>query len=234
VAGSLFATVMAAAPDAVCDRRLKPAAGQDGYALREDGRCEGFYERAIGSTSDLFLAALWEEPLAGSWPESLRLSWLADTNAPVRIVATALGPRDYYQMDAVADPRPGVYAWPTTLVRRSGLLPRDIGLVAFHDSAGRVYLPLTTSKSAKGPRTYRLILICGADLTEVSVEVRDAARASISGSQTYKPAMGFYPSSSPIRLQLPPVESGTHRVTLSAAGRRAGASGALVFVMYAP
>lgn len=48
-----------AAPDA-CDFRLKPAADRDGYSRRDDTRCEGFYQQAVGSASQLFLAALWD------------------------------------------------------------------------------------------------------------------------------------------------------------------------------
>src|SRR5205809_1854578 len=101
VAVSMLICTSRATAGPVCDPRLKPASGRDGYAQRTEDRCEGRYEQDVENSSQLVLAALWDAPLGDAWPDQVRINWTADALGPVRIVAIALGRRDYYQMDTV-------------------------------------------------------------------------------------------------------------------------------------
>ena len=165
--------------DDVCNPQLKPVAGHVGYAKRGDGRCEGSYQQNVEHPSQLFLAALWEASIGETWSDHVRFAWTPDVLGTLRIVAMALGPRDYYQMDALVDGARGSSIWSTDVVQGSGIRPRSFGAIAFHESPRRVYVPLSTGERRSGSRTYRTLLLSGADIATLSGEMRDDKTSSL-------------------------------------------------------
>lgn len=143
-----------------CDpARLDQAAEVDpsrAYGPRQ-GRCEGQYKRPYADDDDpreAFLVALFARPatfeIDGLKP--LAVSWPAIDVAvatSIHLTAQSKCPNVYYQMDAEV-PTDAGFTWPTEILARVGVAPKDLALLGWirptaDSPLPEVYVPLVIS-----------------------------------------------------------------------------------------
>ena len=209
-------THMPGAAATPCDPRFTPVSGRLGYSQREDGRCEGEYRQPVNSrVPELVVAALWDRALSGPWPAQVPLGWSAGRTEDVRLEINALGERDYYRVDHVVNT--ARYAWPTAVISKTRLAPRDVGIVAYHDGARRLYLPVITSNELASTRSFHILLFSSADITSLSLSAVTVDTGATVASKTYtSPSLGSYLANRAINLELPLLGTGRYHLTISA------------------
>jgi hypothetical protein len=167
-----------------CDPGLEqPKENPYGYRLRGD-RCEGIYVKQVASTTLLvasFTEAFGDYDLSSN--KDLVVEWKKLGNEQVRLRAQGLKRRLYYRMDTVRSPEAQTFSWPVGLLSALAIPREDIGVVGWtRYSAGKiekeVYLPLRISQQKNKSRlgTYTVVLLPGAELSEVYVSLATAGK----------------------------------------------------------
>jgi hypothetical protein len=162
------------------------------------------------------------------------LGWRTGRTEPVRIEVTALGERDYYRVDQVVVGS-SRYSWPTAIIAKTHLMPRDVGIVAYHEGPRRTYLPIMTESTSGSTGAYHLILFSSADVSELSLGVTRFETGETVTGKTYKsPTFGSFLANRAIDLELPVLDRGAYRVAISAVTPGTRAVGALVLDVQLP
>jgi hypothetical protein len=202
---------------------------------REDGRCEGEYRQLVNSrVAELVIAALWDRAPSGRWPAQVSLSWSTGRTEQVRIEVTALGERDYYRVDQIVVGSSN-YSWPTAIIAKTHLMPRDVGIVAYYEGPRRTYIPITTDRTSGSTGAYHLVLFSSADVSELSLGVTRSETGETVIGKTYKsPSIGSFLANRAIDLELPALGRGTYKVAISALTPGTRAVGALVLDVQLP
>ena len=241
-----------------CDPELETQPGDAlGYRLRGE-RCEGLYVQKVASTTLVlasFLArtglsssASWEgealnvewtvPPAGGNAPESARREAVAST----RLRAQGLRPRLYYRMDAERPAGAAAFTWPTDLLTRLRILPREVGLVAWTERTlggkpREVYLPLTVRSAGPGGGGYLLVLRPGRELSEVYLSLAPLDRDGLLGEflKDSEPlSYGYYPAGHGTEIELPALPAaGFYHLELGARFASGGVT-AIELVFYHP
>jgi hypothetical protein len=167
-----------------CDPNLEqPKENPYGYRLRGD-RCEGMYVKQVASTT--LLVASFTEAFGDydfSSNKDLVVEWKTLGNERVRLRAQGLKRKLYYRMDTVRSPEAQSFNWPVGLLAALAIPRQDIGVVGWtRYSAGtmekEVYLPLRINQKKDKNRvgTYTVVLLPGAELSEVYVSLATVGR----------------------------------------------------------
>jgi len=115
------------------------------YQEQSGGRCEGELRKPTGNSGDYLIASLASIPdfrIAGN--QTLRISWRNFPAGRIHIIARSLRDSYFYRMDAEQSSDAGHYDWPTNILVRTGLEPKEIGIVGFYvdEKSQTVFVPL--------------------------------------------------------------------------------------------
>jgi hypothetical protein len=194
---------------APCDPQLLQAVTNP-YAYRPRGdRCEGIYVQQVAGAS--LTVASWTQSFADydlASRQPLTLQWnQAPGAATVRLRANSLRRRLYYRMDAIASAGATSFTWPSELLVALGVASNDIGVTAtarlkFGDIERDVHLPLRIAQGNPGQASsYRLVVLPGAELSEVFVSLSLESNGRTSVVQRAEPLRhGYYPAGRPIEV----------------------------------
>jgi hypothetical protein len=156
MAVAALAMVVPAASATPCQKSLAPSpiAGRDGYFERDGGqRCEGIYVSAVAGES-VQLVSLSQGHLSYdlAHPSTLLITLAkpAPNLSGIHVRAVGIPERLYYQMDADM-PAGHPLVWPIQdVLLRQQIVSTDIGVFAFHASAGAttVFLPVSIAAAS--------------------------------------------------------------------------------------
>jgi hypothetical protein len=204
-------TVPAVFGQAYCQDSLISPHLPNGYQRRE-GRCEGFYEQELRGQYTLTLVSLTVSTRIGhsSTGSRVDLYWKPRTEGSLFLRAR---PCDYsvpYQMDTRVPVNFGVYSWPISQLRGSGLELGDFCFLAWtHTIQGRAYVPISVGGQPAALAPLYLKFSSGYDLD--AVYIRDRFKAETPRELTR--LLGFYPSDIPFAVHVPPLEPRGHLPT---------------------
>ena len=217
-------TARNAQDESPCDTEvLKLAVNQpNGYQPR-DGRCEGFYERPVATSTPLSLRSFMSAPPKnGVVPSSLMVSWAPSIGQPLQLKVQALKARVYFQVDARARGTDRSFNWPTGSLPPDTLQLSEIGLTAsYYDNGRKIYLPtqiLNTESDGDGTN-YRVVLWPEQGFKEVFVAVSQPRSGAepIEIQKKRELKKNFYPAGRAIPFSVPvPPNAGRYELIISA------------------
>lgn len=217
-------TARSSQDESPCDSEIMKLAVNklSGYQPR-DGRCEGFYERPVSTSTPLSLRSFMSSPpKGGGVPSSLTISWAPATGQQLQLKVQALKARVYFQMDVRAKGTDQSYNWPTGSLPSNTLQLSEIGLTAsYYDNGRKIFLPtqiLNTESEGDGTN-YRVVLWPEQGFKEVFVSVSQprpgAEPIEIQKKRELK--KNFYPAGRAIPFSVPvPPSSGRYELIISA------------------
>lgn len=220
-----------------CDPSLvQPPDNPLGYRLRGN-RCEGVYVKEVAGLSGLVVASFTEGPYSLEIPstKAVNVTWKSPGDSPIRLRAISLRRRLYYRMDTAQPSGSRSFQWPADLLASLQMTGPDLGIVGWTMHAiGRqmteVYVPLQVGAAAtsRPASRYKLVLLPGAELSEVFVTVLKLTASGEEGAvlQRDEPlAHGFYPAERPLSISLPAlVDPAFYRLEIGAVLRRGGST----------
>ncbi len=221
-----------------CDPTLvRPAGDPLGYVLRGD-RCEGLYIREVAGSGGLSIASVTEpfEQFEVGPGKSLHLEWTPPPgDAPTRLRAFGLRRKLYYRMDTVRPPGATTYTWSADVLAPLKMRSQELGVVgwvpyAVGEKMHEVYVPLRigTPGPATRSRRYVVMLLPGADLTEVfitlsTLDAGGRTRAFLKRDEPLR--YGYYPAERGIAVHLPELKTaGIYHLQIGATLTRGGSA----------
>lgn len=201
-------------------------------------RCEGSYRLQVASqTLQLASFTLFFEEFDPEEAETLIVRWDESYERPVRLRATGLRDRLYYQMDTVRPKGTTSFHWPTGVLSAYDIRRKDIGLLGWtrypmSGSESDVYVPLriASSDASPDPGRYQFLLMpvremeeVYVSLAEVDAEGRPATYLIFQEPLRY----GYYPAQQTIDVEIPAdalQTGGVYHVELSARYAQGGST----------
>lgn len=252
--GALMATFYLVGPTTAQDDPCEPSVLRLatppplGYAPRGErrDRCEGEYRQEKRGSPTLSVVSLTAgvEDFDPRSNVDLRVEWAPLTDAPVRLRAQSLRPRQYYRMDALRPPGETSFLWPPWLLGDLDIRRSELGIVAWtrRTVGGRphdVYLAVRIGQRdlPRSAPTYELVVVPGVELSELYQTLVPLGSDGRPGRPLWDGAalaLGYYPANRPIRITISGLASpGFYRLDLGGLLRHRGTT-STSFVFYRP